>query len=169
MSSNSSPLVYLLGEQNVDDWEQGLEAELDCLGLTDYVFAEETPEEPNKETEPNKDPKVLYDLIQSCIARVTNEARTEVLNAYMSIKRANFDSMPSFLAQYTKLRKRIQDAKYEFTDDIEVGHLYNAVKDAYPIDARHWSRALEDKQITTGDLLAKLSNIGIAESRLTNL
>ncbi|KAK3948770.1 hypothetical protein QBC32DRAFT_380245 [Pseudoneurospora amorphoporcata] len=163
MSAPSS-LVYLKGEHNINTWEQGLEAELDSLGLSKFIFAKNPPAEPDEDTEPekheawfmkrasamkvllatlkdesvittltvngwdmkNKDPKALFNLIQSCIARLTNEARTEVLHAFMTIRRSNFDSLGSFLNQYTKLRKRVHDAKYEFTDDVEVGHLYNA-------------------------------------------
>ncbi|KAK3338103.1 hypothetical protein B0H65DRAFT_434945 [Neurospora tetraspora] len=205
MSLTPSSLVYLEGERNIDDWEQGLEAELDCLGLTDYIFG--TVVEPDQVAKPdahktwftqranamkillatlknqavittltingwdrkNKDPKVLYDLIQSCIARVTNEARSEVLAEFLAIKRANFDTMASFLNRYTLLRKRVQDAKFEMTDDFEVTLLFNAVKHHYPVDARHWAASLEDKTLTVGGLLAKLSNIGNAESRTSSI
>ncbi|KAJ4350783.1 hypothetical protein N0V85_009679, partial [Neurospora sp. IMI 360204] len=39
------------GERNIDDWEQGLEAELDCLGLTDYIFG--TVIEPDQVAKPD--------------------------------------------------------------------------------------------------------------------
>ncbi|KAJ4348884.1 hypothetical protein N0V85_009742 [Neurospora sp. IMI 360204] len=92
----------------------------------------------------NKDPKVL-----------------EVLTEFLAIKRGNFDTMASFLNHYTFLRKRVQDAKFAMTDDFEVTLLFNTVKHQYPVDAKHWAAALEekdkDKTLTTGGLLAKLS------------
>ncbi|KAK3948197.1 hypothetical protein QBC32DRAFT_381891 [Pseudoneurospora amorphoporcata] len=199
MSTAISCLVCLEGERNIDDWEHRLEAELDCLGLTDYIFG--TVQEPDKETQPaeheiwftqranamkillatlkdeavittlaihgwdrkNKDPKVLYDLIRSCIAPVTNEARSEVLAEFLAINRANFDSMASFLARYTLLRKRVRDAKFDINDDFEVIFLFNAVKHHYPVDAKHWAVAIDDKDrpLTVGGLLFKLRTIAI--------
>lgn len=117
----------------------------------------------------NKDPKVLFNLIQSCIVRIINEVRIEVLGAYLIINCAKFDSINSFFRQYTRLCKCITDAKYAFTDDIEVGYFYWAVKDIYLVDARYWFRDIEDKKMITGIFLSKFSNIAISESSLTNL
>ncbi|KAK1773137.1 hypothetical protein QBC45DRAFT_340575, partial [Copromyces sp. CBS 386.78] len=43
-----------------------------------------------------KDPKALFNLVQSCIARVINEVYIEVFYAFIIIKKSNFDSIGSF-------------------------------------------------------------------------
>ncbi|KAK3947887.1 hypothetical protein QBC32DRAFT_190983, partial [Pseudoneurospora amorphoporcata] len=118
-----------------------------------------------------KDPKYLFDLVLSCIGRVTSEARSEVLAEFLSIKRASFDSMHAFLHRYTILRKRtITDAKFNIDDDLETNLLYNATKAHYPVDAKMWQQAIEDKTMTVNYLMSKLSDIGNTEKRMsTNL
>ncbi|KAK3946482.1 hypothetical protein QBC32DRAFT_225996, partial [Pseudoneurospora amorphoporcata] len=71
------------------------------------------------------------------IIYITNKIRTEVLYIFISIKRSNFGSINSFFNQYTKFYKYIYNTKYEFTNNIKIGYLYNAIKNTYPIDAKY--------------------------------
>ncbi|KAK3492310.1 uncharacterized protein B0T23DRAFT_316351, partial [Neurospora hispaniola] len=84
-----------------------------------------------------RDPKVTYNLIQSYIARITKEARNEVLAEYLAIKYTNFNTIASFLNYYTIFRKRIKDTKFTIDSNFEITFLYNTVKTAYPINARY--------------------------------
>ncbi|KAK3502343.1 hypothetical protein B0T13DRAFT_395393, partial [Neurospora crassa] len=71
------------------------------------------------------------------IARITNEARNEILAEYLAIKRTNFNTIASFLIRYTLLRKHIKDAKFKINNNFEITFLYNAIKTAYPIDTKY--------------------------------
>ncbi|KHE79312.1 hypothetical protein GE21DRAFT_1170581, partial [Neurospora crassa] len=97
------------------------------------------------------------------IARITKEARSEVLTEYLTIKYTNFNTIVSFLNHYIVFRKRIKDAKFIIDSNFEVTFLYNTVKTAYPIDARYWAVALEANELDIGSILVKLSNISNIE------
>ncbi|KHE78358.1 hypothetical protein GE21DRAFT_1223581, partial [Neurospora crassa] len=71
------------------------------------------------------------------IARITNEARSEILAEYLAIKRSNFNTIAFFLIRYTLLYKYIKDTKFKIDNNFEVTFLYNIVKTAYPIDVKH--------------------------------
>ncbi|KAK1773504.1 hypothetical protein QBC45DRAFT_339720, partial [Copromyces sp. CBS 386.78] len=71
------------------------------------------------------------------IIHIINKAHIEILYAFIFIKKFNFNSIKSFFNQYIKLRKRIHNIKYKFTNNIEIGYLYNAIKNTYPIDAKY--------------------------------
>lgn len=83
---------------------------------------------------------------------------------YLTIKRANFDTIVSFLSRHTLLRKRIEDTKFKIDDNFELTFFYNAIKAAYPIKAKYWAAALEGKELDIGTFLSKLSNIGNVKS-----
>ncbi|MCV5091006.1 hypothetical protein OFC13_30720, partial [Escherichia coli] len=51
--------------------------------------------------------------------------------------------------------------------DFEVTFLYNAVKTAYPINARYWAAVLEANELDVGPFLAKFSNISNVEFRIS--
>ncbi|KAK3488070.1 uncharacterized protein B0T23DRAFT_289118, partial [Neurospora hispaniola] len=80
----------------------------------------------------NRDPKVIYNLIQSYIAYITNEAYNKVLTEYLAIKHTNFNTITSFLTHYTLLYKRIKDAKFKINNNFKVIFLYNIIKTIYP-------------------------------------
>ncbi|KAK3501887.1 hypothetical protein B0T13DRAFT_397471, partial [Neurospora crassa] len=82
-------------------------------------------------------PKVIYNLVQSYIARITKEARNEVLAEYLAIKRVNFNTITSFFTRYTLLYKRIENTKFKIDNNFEITFLYNTIKSAYPIDIKY--------------------------------
>ncbi|KAL0469243.1 hypothetical protein QR685DRAFT_445458, partial [Neurospora intermedia] len=82
-----------------------------------------------------RNPKVIYNFIQSYITYITKEAYSEVFAEYLAIKRINFNTIAFFLSRYTLLRKRIKDAKFKINNNFELNFLYNAIKAAYPINA----------------------------------
>ncbi|KAK3946960.1 hypothetical protein QBC32DRAFT_366099 [Pseudoneurospora amorphoporcata] len=86
--------------------------------------------------EDNDDPKYLFDLIRNSISSVTNEAKSDVLNEYQTLKRASFTSLESFLMRYQALRKRMKDVGYFINDNVELTNLFNAIKHSYPVDAK---------------------------------
>ncbi|KHE81427.1 hypothetical protein GE21DRAFT_1215932, partial [Neurospora crassa] len=90
-----------------------------------------------------RDPKVMYNFIQSYIARIIKEVRSEVLAEYLAIKRANFNTIISFFNCYTIFRKCIKNTKFTIDGNFEVTFLYNTIKIVYLIDVRYWAAASE--------------------------
>ncbi|KAK3484571.1 uncharacterized protein B0T23DRAFT_328203, partial [Neurospora hispaniola] len=86
---------------------------------------------------PNRNPKVIYNLIQLYIARITNKTHSKVLTEYLIIKRTNFNTIISFLIRYTLFYKRIEDTKFKIDNNFEITFLYNAIKAAYPINTKY--------------------------------
>ncbi|KHE84320.1 hypothetical protein GE21DRAFT_1209014, partial [Neurospora crassa] len=86
---------------------------------------------------PSRDPKVTYNFIQLYIVRITREARSKVFAEYLAIKRANFNTIASFLTRYTLLCKRIEDTKFKIDNNFEITFLYNTIKFIYSINTKY--------------------------------
>ncbi|WPJ67123.1 hypothetical protein SMAC4_14120 [Sordaria macrospora] len=115
------------------------------------------------------DPKYLYDLIRKTVGKVTNEARADILEEYTSLRRANFNSMASFLVCYDLLRNRVAECGLKINEKVEVLNLYNMVKRQYTVDAKFWAAEMAKDKLTTLQLLSHLSILGNTEARMTNL
>ncbi|KAK3355510.1 hypothetical protein B0H65DRAFT_50254 [Neurospora tetraspora] len=113
----------------------------------------------------NRDPSYHFQLIQKAIAKVTDEARADVLHEYLSLKRQSFDTIESFLSRYNVCRKRVADAGLKIDDELEMVILFNMVRDRYPIEARLWAVDMEKKTLLPPVFLGKLSTIGNSEKR----
>ncbi|KAK1783506.1 hypothetical protein QBC45DRAFT_399491 [Copromyces sp. CBS 386.78] len=113
----------------------------------------------------DRDPSYHYQLVQKAIAKVTDEARADVLQEYLSLKRQSFDTMESFLQRYNVCRKRITEANLNIDDDLEMVILFNMVRTQYPIEARLWAMDMETKKLVPSVFLGKLSTIGNSEKR----
>ncbi|KAA8620681.1 hypothetical protein SMACR_09668, partial [Sordaria macrospora] len=82
--------------------------------------------------EDNDDPKYPFDFIKNSISSVTNEAKSDVLDEYQTIKCASFATLES-------LRKRVKDVGYKIDDTVELTNLFNAVKHSFPNEALLWA------------------------------
>ncbi|KAK3948772.1 hypothetical protein QBC32DRAFT_190258, partial [Pseudoneurospora amorphoporcata] len=123
----------------------------------------------NSWDEDNDDPKYLFDLIRDSITSVTNEAKSDVLDEYQTLKRASFASLESFLMRYQALRKRVKDVGYFIDDNVELTNLFNAVKHSYPVDAKLWAADLNKGLLTTKKFLSLLSTLANTEKTYSNM
>ncbi|KAJ4344224.1 hypothetical protein N0V85_009810, partial [Neurospora sp. IMI 360204] len=119
--------------------------------------------------EDNDDPKYLFDLIRNSISSVTNEAKSDVLDEYQTLKRASFASLESFLMRYQALRKRVKDVGYIIDDNVELTNLFNAVKHSYPVDAKLWAADLNKGLLTTKKFLSSLSTLANTEKTYSSM
>ncbi|KAK3486431.1 uncharacterized protein B0T23DRAFT_324756, partial [Neurospora hispaniola] len=76
----------------------------------------------------NTNSKYFYNFIRTIISKVTNEARTNILEEYTNLRRSNFDSILSFLIRYNLLRKRVTKYSLKIDQTVEILNLYNIVK-----------------------------------------
>ncbi|KAK3947046.1 hypothetical protein QBC32DRAFT_374576 [Pseudoneurospora amorphoporcata] len=73
-----------------------------------------------------RDEKYLFDFIKNSISNVTNEAKSDVLDEYQTIKCASFATLEAFLIRWQSLRKRVKDVGYKIDDIVELTNLFNA-------------------------------------------
>ncbi|WPJ64397.1 hypothetical protein SMAC4_13793 [Sordaria macrospora] len=112
--------------------------------------------------EDNDDPKYLFDFIKNSISSVTNEAKSDVLDEYQTIKCASFATLES-------LRKRVKDVGYKIDDTVELTNLFNAVKHSFPNEALLWAADMNKNELTTITFLARLSTLANTQKNYTNM
>ncbi|CCC05634.1 hypothetical protein SMAC4_13986 [Sordaria macrospora] len=188
MSFNAATLIPLKGESNLDAWARALKVELASQGLKPYV-TKSIPEPKwmmdrakamsiihstirdkkvqnvlsiNSWDEDNDDPKYPFDFIKNSISSVTNEAKSDVLNEYQTIKCASFATLES-------LRKRVKDVGYKIDDTVELTNLFNAVKHSFPNEALLWAADKNKNKLTTITFLARLSTLANTQKNYTNM
>ncbi|WPJ62476.1 hypothetical protein SMAC4_09717 [Sordaria macrospora] len=168
MPFNAATLIALKGENNLDAWARALKVEHASQGLKLYV-TKTIPEPKVDDKTKDKDEKYLFDFIRNSISSVTNDAKSDVLDEYQTIKCSSFATLEAFLMRWQTLRKRVKDVGYIIDDKVELTNLFNAVKRSFPHEAMLWAADMNKNELTTMSFLARLSTLANTQKNYTNM
>ncbi|KAM4064135.1 hypothetical protein HRG_012855 [Hirsutella rhossiliensis] len=111
-----------------------------------------------------KDPKVLYELIQRAIPKVSADATGDLVAEFGSISRKTFDSLMAYQTRIQYLKRRTKELNCGFDDKACLWFTIRGLREVYPQWYTFLERDMNKGSLTWENLMTEMSLRSISKT-----